>query len=356
VLCLCGHNRRLRERIARRFAGDPRLRVMGFTDRMGDVLAAADVLVHSSAGLTVLEAIIRGCPVISYGFGYGHVRASNLALERFGLAQVARRPEELGPCLHRALRERCEPDASFAARPATAQLILSDDRRARPLPAWRVRSVALATRAVAAAVVAIWAFSASAAYSLVATVARGTAPLTAVSLATPQVGLMVDAGVRQVPALARALSAEGIRVSFAVDGVTVANVDSAFDAAAAHHDDAFPRLGDGGLFNWFLTGRELRITRELGWGRRFLYASSGPSLAQWLFAHGDGGRLVAGAVRITATSGPVRKLHPGEVVEIRVQSVTVAERQIRWLSRELRRDHLEGVPVRQLLRDSGVAV
>ena len=62
---------------------------MGFTDRMGDVLAAADVLVHSSAGLTVLEAIIRGCPVVSYGFGYGHVRASNAALERFELAQVA---------------------------------------------------------------------------------------------------------------------------------------------------------------------------------------------------------------------------------------------------------------------------
>ena len=50
-------------RVAKRFADEPRLRLMGFTDRMGDVLAAADALVHSSAGLTVLEAIIRGCPV-----------------------------------------------------------------------------------------------------------------------------------------------------------------------------------------------------------------------------------------------------------------------------------------------------
>ena len=33
----------------------------------------------------MLEAIIRGCPVISYGFGVGHVRASNHALLRFGL-------------------------------------------------------------------------------------------------------------------------------------------------------------------------------------------------------------------------------------------------------------------------------
>ncbi len=90
VLCLCGRNDKLRARVAKRFGAEPRLRVMGFTDRMGDVLAASDALVHSSAGLTVLEAIIRGCPVISYGFGVGHVRASNRALERFGLAQVAR--------------------------------------------------------------------------------------------------------------------------------------------------------------------------------------------------------------------------------------------------------------------------
>ena len=89
VLCLCGRNDQLRAKVSERFAGEPRLRIMGFTDRMGDVLAAADVLVHSSAGLTVLEAIIRGCPVVSYGFGYGHVRASNAALERFKLAQVA---------------------------------------------------------------------------------------------------------------------------------------------------------------------------------------------------------------------------------------------------------------------------
>ncbi len=103
MLCLCGRNDKLRARVAKRFGDEPRLRLMGFTDRMGDVLAASDALIHSSAGLTVLEAIIRGCPVISYGFGYGHVRASNSALERFGLAQVAPSQSALGPALDRAL-------------------------------------------------------------------------------------------------------------------------------------------------------------------------------------------------------------------------------------------------------------
>ena len=124
VLCLCGRNDDLRARVATKFGSEPRLRVMGFTDRMGDVLAASDALVHSSAGLTVLEAIIRGCPVISYGFGYGHVRASNAALVRFGLAQVARTEGDIGPALERALERRPEPDASFARRPSTASLIL----------------------------------------------------------------------------------------------------------------------------------------------------------------------------------------------------------------------------------------
>ena len=121
------------------FGGEPRLRVMGFTDRMGDVLAAADALVHSSAGLTVLEAIIRGCPVISYGFGYGHVRASNAALERFGLAQVARTRADLGARARHA-RSSSGPSPTLAspAVPSTASLILV--RRAAhgpPLPRWR---------------------------------------------------------------------------------------------------------------------------------------------------------------------------------------------------------------------------
>ena len=133
VLCLCGRNDRLRTKVSERFAGEPRLRIMGFTDRMGDVLGAADVLVHSSAGLTVLEAIIRGCPVVSYGFGYGHVRASNAALERFKLARVARNEHELGPA-HRALA-RAPPGARRTVRAPPAHGVADPLQRASHPPA-----------------------------------------------------------------------------------------------------------------------------------------------------------------------------------------------------------------------------
>jgi len=36
-------------------------------------------------GLTVLEALMRGCPAVSYGWGRGHVRVNNAAFRRFGL-------------------------------------------------------------------------------------------------------------------------------------------------------------------------------------------------------------------------------------------------------------------------------
>jgi processive 1,2-diacylglycerol beta-glucosyltransferase len=114
----------VRASLQARFAGEPRLRAEGFTDRMGDWLAAADALVHSTAGLTVLEAIVRGCPVISYGWGRGHIRANNDAYRRFGLAEVATTRPQLDAALRRALAHRPEPDLSMTQIPTAAAEVL----------------------------------------------------------------------------------------------------------------------------------------------------------------------------------------------------------------------------------------
>jgi UDP-N-acetylglucosamine:LPS N-acetylglucosamine transferase len=125
VVILCGRNDALRARIGTRFAGEGRVRAIGFTDRMGDWLAAADVLVHSTAGLTVLEAQIRGTRVISYGWGAGHIRANNRAYREFGLADVASTPADLAAALASALRSPRAPDLSLAALPPAAELVLA---------------------------------------------------------------------------------------------------------------------------------------------------------------------------------------------------------------------------------------
>jgi processive 1,2-diacylglycerol beta-glucosyltransferase len=125
VVCLCGRNDVVRERVAQRFGTEPRVRAVGFTDRMGEWLAAADVLVHSTAGLTVLEAIIRGCAVVSYGWGRGHIRANNRAYRRFGLAAVAATHAELDEALRAALAQRPEPDRGYAQLTTAASAVLA---------------------------------------------------------------------------------------------------------------------------------------------------------------------------------------------------------------------------------------
>lgn len=131
VVCLCGRMDDVRAELSRRFADENRVVVWGFTERMSDLLCAADVLIHSTAGLTVLEAIMRGCRVISYGWQRAHVRVNNEAFARFGLAEVATSRDELRASLRRSLDDPREPDRSFERLPTAASLVLGLARRGR---------------------------------------------------------------------------------------------------------------------------------------------------------------------------------------------------------------------------------
>jgi UDP-N-acetylglucosamine:LPS N-acetylglucosamine transferase len=103
VIVLVGHNAGARARLEEAYASEPRVQVWGFTDRMVTLLSAADVLVHSTAGLTVLEALMCGTRVISYGWARGHIRVNNRAYERLGMVAVARDRAALAPALRDAL-------------------------------------------------------------------------------------------------------------------------------------------------------------------------------------------------------------------------------------------------------------
>jgi UDP-N-acetylglucosamine:LPS N-acetylglucosamine transferase len=125
VACLCGRNEELRARLADRYDGEPRVLLVGFTEQMSEWLGAADVLIHSTGGLTVLEAYVRGCPTISYGWGRGHIRANNAAFRRYGIAEVVGSARDLEHALPAALRARPAPGLALAALPSAASLVLS---------------------------------------------------------------------------------------------------------------------------------------------------------------------------------------------------------------------------------------
>ncbi len=121
-----------------------------------------------------------------------------------------------------------------------------------------------------------------------------------------------------------------------------------------HHDDIIPRLPDGGVVSWIHTRSELGKLIHNMFGQHFLYASSGPSIAQWLLAHGDGGRLVAGAVRISDHGGWSHRFHKGEIVELQVRNVADARELLDRLGRVLRHDGVEhAVPVTAAAEELG---
>ena len=102
---------------------------------MCEWLAAADVLVHSTAGLTVLEAQMCGARAISYGWGVGHIRHQQPRLPRFGLADVATTPAELRAASCAGALAAPRPARSLDSRrcpqPPDAVLELIHERRRR---------------------------------------------------------------------------------------------------------------------------------------------------------------------------------------------------------------------------------
>ena len=114
TLVLCGSNEQLRRE----------LDGLGFVDDMPSLFARADVLLHSTAGLTILEALLSGVRPISYGWGLGHVRANNRAFRRLGLARVATTRDELDAAIAASLAEPRVP-LELGDLPDAAELVLT---------------------------------------------------------------------------------------------------------------------------------------------------------------------------------------------------------------------------------------
>jgi processive 1,2-diacylglycerol beta-glucosyltransferase len=134
VAVASGQNDRLKRRLQARYAGDPRVRVLGFTQRMPDLLGGASVLVHSTGGVTCLEAAVHDCPVIAYGFGHGHLRANLHAMRGSDLLVHARTRSELRSRLEQVLGSEPVGRAATALPTASSQIIALLKARAPPAP------------------------------------------------------------------------------------------------------------------------------------------------------------------------------------------------------------------------------
>ena len=91
----CGRNDSLRERLVRGGLGI----ALGWVEDMPALLRACDVVVQNAGGLSSLEALASGLPVITHRPVPGHGLTNAAALDAAGLAVWVRRPELLAPVL-----------------------------------------------------------------------------------------------------------------------------------------------------------------------------------------------------------------------------------------------------------------
>lgn len=130
VICLAGRSHRTHEQLQAAYGDNPRVQVLGFTERMPELLAAADALVHTTGGTTALEARVVGCPLINYGSGVAHVRAHARAMAKLGLAEWANGRRSLRPALLRTLA-RARPSPLATDGLADAASVVVDLARSR---------------------------------------------------------------------------------------------------------------------------------------------------------------------------------------------------------------------------------
>jgi UDP-N-acetylglucosamine:LPS N-acetylglucosamine transferase len=377
VVCLAGRNEQLAGRLERAFAGEPRVHVYGFTGRMPEVLSAADVLVHSTGGVTCLEAKATGTPVVSYGLPVGHARLNTRAMADLGLLRLAgdtgelRRqvqasfPEGLHPRGHAGAPEHeglvavagrqleeLQPQAAAEGEPERLEphavdLVLDAPRRVRPIPLWRLRLVAFVVQFALLLGASTWLMSTDETTAL-AGLFLGVHPLQRVHTAQRDVGLVVRAPAAEVPQLAGALARLGVHASFADGG---AHAWTTIAGLRALHDELMPEMPrSGSPLRWLRTRGALRAqARALGLPHRFyfLQPAGGLTVGQLVLARTAGARPIEGALRISAAGAlPSRQPRAGDVLVVSADgspsSLRGLERIVSWVrSRGLRVEPLE---------------
>jgi UDP-N-acetylglucosamine:LPS N-acetylglucosamine transferase len=117
AVVLCGHNERLRARLAARGLPAGRLVALGWTDRVAEEITAADVVVTTAGGMIANEALAVGRPVLFAAPVPGHGRAGAEMTEAAGLAVVCPTPADVTAVVRR-LREDPGERAALAGRAA----------------------------------------------------------------------------------------------------------------------------------------------------------------------------------------------------------------------------------------------
>jgi processive 1,2-diacylglycerol beta-glucosyltransferase len=385
IVCLAGRNEQLRERLSADFAGQERVHVYGFTDEMPRLLAAADVLVHSTGGVTCLEAKAAGTPVVSYGLPVGHARLNTRAMADLNLLRLANdtsqlrehvrasfaevapavAPEDPTPALARApaadtgagVRTIATRQAhrTTVAEPASettaAELVLDAPRRVIPIPLWRLRLVAFLTPLILLLGVSMWTMSTDEVSVLAAKILHEK-PLARVNTTQHDVGVIVRVPSSEQALVAGELAGRGIHVSFADAGVVPKTLT--ISRVRALGDELLPAIPDSGpLLRWVKARGTLRAqARALGLRHHFYFLQprGGLTVGQLVLARTADAKPVSGALRLSATGSlPQRPARAGEVLVVTLDGSAASVAGLERIVSSLGRDGLGAEPLSWLI-------
>ena len=303
VIALSGSNADARRELERRFGDDPRVRVLGFTSEMSDLLAAADVLVHSTAGVTCLEAALRGCPTIVHGFSAGHVRHNAEAMTSLGLVSRARDDRELTRLVASALAHprALSPQPLVDGLPSAADAVVAVRPRIRPVPRWR-----LAMRRIGPATALFVALGTGGGYALAAHVDDHLRPVSRVAVIRPEAAVVMRPAPSALEPLIERLADARMHVTLAMRTPPPAPVAGMADRAGI---EIVPALGPG--FHWFRAHSRPSPVRAEGRERDvpYIVPDRGFTLGEYLLGRVGDGYPVRPLVE------PPASIRPGDVVE-----------------------------------------
>lgn len=104
AIVVTGENTGLKDRLEEEFAGEEKVRILGWSNDLPTLMAASDCLIQNAGGMTCLEAIEVGLPILMFEPILGHGELNAVVMEQEGAARRVRGAAELTALLRSGVR------------------------------------------------------------------------------------------------------------------------------------------------------------------------------------------------------------------------------------------------------------
>jgi UDP-N-acetylglucosamine:LPS N-acetylglucosamine transferase len=126
ALIVTGKHERLYETLNKKLGASPNARIVKWTSEMPFFMEASDCMVQSTQGMTIVEAMAAGLPIVTFGPLPGHGALNAQVMEEAGIAPWVRSADELKALLQAAVEGKVVlPSPTLAQSTPSVTSVLS---------------------------------------------------------------------------------------------------------------------------------------------------------------------------------------------------------------------------------------